>query len=152
MLTDCQYSQRTSICGSFNDHCILLGAATRTPWLPKPFKCNVGDNARPPYESDMHWEKHGCARDGACPSPLEVHVSQPGCRQGLAATRPTLAACTAHLPIRDVTTKSGLAPLCWFKPPFFWAIQDEYRPTRLSLAQFYCCVTPPLLARYSFGN
>ena len=31
LLTDCQYSQRTSICACFKGHCILLGAATRTP-------------------------------------------------------------------------------------------------------------------------
>ena len=35
LLTDCQYSQRTSIGACFRGHCILLGAATKTSWLPK---------------------------------------------------------------------------------------------------------------------
>jgi hypothetical protein len=112
LLTDCQYSQRTSIFACFRGHCILLGAPT-TLWLPKPFKCNVDNNVASLRGLLM---SHGKAwlrqrwRMSISPVENKVRVSQPSCHPNL---RNKANIGGLHSPHADTrcTSKSTLAPV-----------------------------------------
>jgi hypothetical protein len=99
LLTDCQYSQRTSMCACFKGHCIFAwrcsknsrGYRNRSNATSTTTQCGI--SARPPYESRKSRLRQ---KDGACPFSLLKTRSM--CLSLVAAT--SRAACTAHMRIR----------------------------------------------------
>lgn len=131
-------------------------ALQQIPWLPKPFKCNVDDNAVW-HLCEASLMSHGRAwlrlrwRMSISPVENKAHVSQPSCH--LSATRANIG--SLHSPHADTRqpNKSGLAPLLSIQASVLWAIQlrksvhkAEFQSLSLTLAQFSRLRHPPILA------